>query len=115
MISGPSEHAATRKDQFTRQARNWVHQNWSTFRFGISPTNLRRDPSRRVTTALGYSGLIEDSVKGDQLGMNARQEEDGIHIAFQSVVLSALKSQTYPDALMYGTKWLIGQNSGEAE
>jgi hypothetical protein len=36
--------------------------------------------------------LIEDSVKEDQLGMNARREADGIHIAFQSVVLSAMKS-----------------------
>jgi SAM-dependent methyltransferase len=40
----------------------------------------------------GLLRLIEDSVEADQLGMNARREPDGIHIAFQCVVLSALKT-----------------------
>jgi hypothetical protein len=40
----------------------------------------------------GLLRFIDGSVKGDQLGMNARRDADGIHIAFQSVVLSALKS-----------------------
>lgn len=40
----------------------------------------------------GLLKLIEGSVEGDQLGMNARRETDGVHIVFQSVVLSTLKS-----------------------
>jgi len=34
---------------------------------------------------------IEDSVRGDLLGMNTRQTSKGIHIAFQAVVLSACR------------------------
>ncbi|KAA6456648.1 methyltransferase domain-containing protein [Acidobacteria bacterium AB60] len=37
----------------------------------------------------GLLGLIEASVEGDRLGMNARRTANGIRIAFQGVVLSA--------------------------
>ena len=39
----------------------------------------------------GLLRLIEDSVDGDLLDMNARRDVDGIHLAFQSVILSATK------------------------
>ncbi len=39
----------------------------------------------------GLLRLIEDSVHTDALGMKARRDADGVHIAFQAVVLSAIK------------------------
>lgn len=45
----------------------------------------------------GLLKLIEDSIKEDRLGMNARKEADGIHIAFQAVVLSASKRVCVPE------------------
>jgi SAM-dependent methyltransferase len=39
----------------------------------------------------GLLRLIEDSVEGDLMGMNATKSIDGIHIAFQAVVLSATR------------------------
>ena len=39
----------------------------------------------------GLLALIERSVEGDLLGMNARRLDDGVHIAFQAVVLTAVK------------------------
>jgi len=39
----------------------------------------------------GLLKVIEDSVNGDLLGMNARSEYDGVHIAFQAVILSVAK------------------------
>ena len=38
----------------------------------------------------GLLALIESSVDGDLLGMNARRTETGVHFAFQTVVLSAV-------------------------
>jgi ubiquinone/menaquinone biosynthesis C-methylase UbiE len=39
----------------------------------------------------GLLKLIDESVEGDLLGMNARRESDGVHIAFQAVVLTTTK------------------------
>ena len=39
----------------------------------------------------GLLALIEDSVKGDLLGMNARHSPEGVRISFHSAVLSAVK------------------------
>ena len=39
----------------------------------------------------GLLQLIEDSISGDLLGMKARRCEDGVHIAFRAVILSAVK------------------------
>jgi ubiquinone/menaquinone biosynthesis C-methylase UbiE len=41
----------------------------------------------------GLLTLLEDSVEGDLLGMNARRTPDGVYVAFHSVVLSAVKSE----------------------
>jgi ubiquinone/menaquinone biosynthesis C-methylase UbiE len=41
----------------------------------------------------GLLRLIENSVAGDLLGMNARKTAQGVHIAFQAVVLSATKPE----------------------
>jgi ubiquinone/menaquinone biosynthesis C-methylase UbiE len=40
----------------------------------------------------GLLRLIEDSVDGDLLGLDARQDKDGVHIAFQAIILSAQTS-----------------------
>lgn len=42
---------------------------------------------------VGLLKLIEGSVTGDLLGMNARTTERGVHIAFQAVVLSAIRRE----------------------
>jgi SAM-dependent methyltransferase len=41
----------------------------------------------------GLLRVIEDSVDGDLLGMNARSESDGVHIAYQAVILSVAKER----------------------
>ena len=39
----------------------------------------------------GLLGLIEESIEGDALGMNAHRTAQGVRISYNSVVLSAVK------------------------